>query len=107
MAIRMTKAFTPLTEATVQALPGHMGVYQLADTNGQIQFVGYAGGKSLFGLRGEIADQLTKTAASTFRVEITTAYLTRYRELLMSYRADHDCLPPENDPALVGSLGRL
>lgn len=88
------------------ALPGHMGVYELADDAGRVLYIGCAGGRSRFGLRGEVCDALARIeGASRFRVEITTAYLTRHRELLMRHRAAHGALPAANAP--VPGLGRL
>jgi len=84
-----------------------MGVFELADEADNILFVGYAGGRSLFGLRGELASALRNSRATRYRYEVTTAYLTRYQELLMVYEADHGGLPPENDSTGVPTLGRL
>jgi len=86
-------------------LHGEMGVYQLADAERAVIFIGYAGGVSPFGLRGEIAafEQHAPDAVSV-RFEITTAYLSRYQELLMLHVADHGELPRCN-PAQ--NLGRL
>jgi len=87
-------------------LPGHMGVFELADAGGRILYVGYAGGRSRFGLRSEVAAAAADVpAACRCRIEVTTAYLTRWQELLMLHRAVHGSLPPGN-PALPG-LGRL
>ena len=87
-------------------LPGHMGVYELADAAGRVIYIGCAGGRSRFGLRGEVQDALARIqGASRFRIEITTAYLTRHRELLMRHRAAHGELPAANEP--VPGLGRL
>jgi hypothetical protein len=83
-----------------------MGVYELGDAAGAVIFVGYAGGRSRFGLRGEIEAQAARfAAASGFRYEVTTAYLTRYQELLMAHRADFGTLPAGNGD--VPGLGRL
>jgi hypothetical protein len=88
------------------ALPGHMGVFELADAGGRIVYIGYAGGRSRFGLRGEVAAAAARLpAARRYRVEVTTAYLTRWQELLMVHGADHGGLPPGNPP--VPGLGRL
>ena len=53
--------------------------------------IGFAGGRSVFGLRGELARGCSKAErdGASFRYEITTAYLSRYRELLMVHVADH------------------
>ena len=107
MGIRNTRPFLPLTAAQVATLGGHMGVYELADDNGEVLYIGYAGGRSQFGLRGNIEARRQLTDASCFRVEITTAYLTRYQELLMVYVADHGRMPRENSATDVPKLGRL
>jgi hypothetical protein len=87
-------------------LSGQLGVFQLGDTAGAVLLIGYAGGRSMFGLRGEVAGALQRVGDAThFRVEITTAYLTRYQELLMLHQADHGALPPYNEP--FPGLGRL
>ncbi len=104
MSLELDKAWRPRAEAA--ALPGHMGVFELGDEAGAVVFVGYAGGRSRFGLRGEISEALERLPdASGFRYEVTTAYLTRYRELLMAHRAISGALPPGNAP--VPGLGRL
>ena len=106
MAIN-TKPFVLLTVDAVHRLPGHMGVFELASSGGEILFIGFAGGRSMFGLRGEVLAGLPATEATRFRVEVTTAYLTRYQELLMLHVARFGDLPVENDPALMSLLGRL
>lgn len=104
MGIRLEKPWLALD--TAPQLPGQLGVYQLGDAAGQVLFIGYAGGRSLFGLRGEVGDAGEQTPHATcYRVEVTTAYLTRYQELLMLHRADHGELPAHSDP--VPGLGRL
>ena len=104
MPIRLDKAWRPLSESA--RLPAQLGVFELGDESGRILQVGYAGGRSRFGLRGAVLDAgQALPAAEQFRVEVTTAYLTRYRELLMAYVDDHGVLPPANAPE--PSLGRL
>ncbi len=83
-----------------------MGVYELADADGTVLLIGYAGGRSRFGMRGEIAAAVERTqGAARFRYEVTTAYLTRYQELLMVHQAEFGGLPPGNAPE--PGLGRL
>ena len=86
-----------------------MGVFELADKDQTIIFVGYAGGKSLFGLKGEVTEALRKFPAAThFRAEVTTSYHTRYRELLMVHVADHGALPSHNESITSDiTLGQL
>ena len=54
MSIRLDKPLQQLSDDNIQKLAGNLGVFQLADDNGNIIYIGYAGGKSLFGLRGEV-----------------------------------------------------
>ncbi|MBD3647945.1 MAG: hypothetical protein HUJ31_10960 [Pseudomonadales bacterium] len=107
MSIRLEKPWIPLTADNVEQVAGHMGVYQLGSANGEVVFVGMAGGRSLFGLRGELQARLGSTSATQFRYEVNTAYLTRYRELLMIHRADFGSLPAENSEEDARGLGRL
>ena len=70
--------------------------------------IGYAGGKSLFGLRGEI-ERVVETRQgrpALFRCEVNMQYMSRYQELLMVHLADHGRLPRENDER-PDRMGRL
>ena len=71
--------------------------------------IGFAGGRSVFGLRGELRRALRerRPRGASFRFEITTAYLSRYRELLMVHVADHGSLPGGNTLGDDLQLGRL
>lgn len=104
MPIRLDKPWLSLDAAA--GLPGQLGVFELADEAGKVRYIGYAGGRSRFGLRSEVsaaADRIPE--ARRFRVEVTTAYLTRHQELLMAHQADQGTLPPHNEPQ--PRLGRL
>ncbi len=104
MSVYLEKPWQPSRE--LAALPGHMGVYELGDAVGEVIFVGYAGGRSRFGLRGEISAAVERFAqARRVRYEVTTAYLTRWQELLMAHRARTGRLPVGNGD--VSGLGRL
>lgn len=60
-------------------------------------YIGCAGGRSRFGLRGEIARAMQDHAdAKRFRYEVNMQYLSRYRELLMTHVAGHGALPRHN-----------
>jgi hypothetical protein len=109
MAVRLDKAWIPLTADHVAGVPGHLGVYQLADAAGEIVYIGVAGGRSLFGLKGALTDMLhgPPAGATQFRYEVNMAYHTRYVELLQAYRNDYDCLPVGNTDVDEHSLGRL
>ena len=104
MSIRLEKDWQKLDKE--ELLPGQLGVFQLGDDQAQVLFIGYAGGRSRFGLRSEIRDSWSRIPEATcYRLEINTAYLTRYQELLMVYVADHGELPPLNTDTM--KLGRL
>lgn len=106
MGIRLEKEWIELNEATAHDAPGQLGAYQLADADGTILKIGYAGARSLFGLRSELEAEVAAGVATHFRYEVTTAYLTRYDELLMVHVHDHGARPPEcTDPDR--SIGRL
>jgi hypothetical protein len=87
MRLHLDKPWIPLDEANVARIPGQLGVYQLADEGGQVQYIGFAGGRSLFGLRSELRARMG--AAHSFRYEVNMQYQTRYRELLMLHRGAH------------------
>jgi hypothetical protein len=109
MAIRMEKPWVELTPEAVAALPGQLGVYQLADAEGQVVYIGFAGGRSLFGLRGELERALAErpAGAARFRTEVNQQYTTRHLELLMLHVADHGSLPVVNAANPPPRLGRL
>jgi hypothetical protein len=103
----MNKAWTPLTPADVARLGAHMGVFEIRDSSNQVVSIGYAGGKSLFGLRGELKRELARLGSGhSFRCEVNTQYLTRYKELLMVHKADCGELPRDNRDS-APRLGRL
>ena len=109
MSIRMEKPWIELTVEAVRALPGQLGVYQLADSEGRVVHIGFAGGRSLFGLRSEIERALRERPAGAmrFRTEVNQQYTTRYQELLMLHVADHGSLPVVNQADPPARLGRL
>ena len=89
-------------------LRGNLGVFQLADARQNTRYIGYAGGKSLFGLKGEVSEAIERLPeAELVRWEVTTSYLSRYKELLMLHYYDHGELPSDNPPAAAISLGQL
>ena len=104
MAVRLTKDWIPVSEVFT-SLKGNLGVFEFANVQREVVFIGFAGGKSQFGLKGEVASALEKYSdIAAFRFEITTAYHTRYRELLMAHIADHDTLPHYNEQITLGRL---
>ncbi len=92
----------------VDALPnirGQLGVFQLANAKFEIIFIGCAGAREPFGLKSavETASARCNTAVH-LRYEITSSYVTRYRELLMLYQAKHGNLPQDNPTERLGRL---
>ena len=112
MSVGLEKPWRVLDAAAVAALPGQLGVYQVAEPDQTVVRIGFAGGKSRFGLRSEIERELEARAGrpALFRCEVNMQYMSRYQELLMVHLAEHGRLPAENRelPANVGrlSLGR-
>jgi hypothetical protein len=108
MSIRLEKPWRALEEREVSQLPAQLGVYQIAEPDGEIVRIGYAGGKSLFGLRGEIASCAAARVGrpGLFRCEVTMQYMSRYQELLMVHVAEHGRLPRENTER-ADRLGRI
>lgn len=84
-----------LTSTTAATLPGAVGVYELR-RDGRVVLVGYAGGRSRLGLRGVLADLVAERPGEEFRAEVTTAYLSRWRELLGRHLARTGALPEGN-----------
>ena len=108
MGVRLEKPWRQLTAANVAALGAELGVYQLADAEGRVLRIGYAGGRTLFGLRSELSAALAADEGAQFRTEVTAGYMSRYDELLMVHKADHDGqLPPGNAADGRRRIGRL
>ena len=107
MGVRLDKPWRDLNSANVAALAGELGVYQLADAGDRVVRIGYAGGRTLFGLRGELQAALQAGEAARFRVEVNAQYLSRYEELLMVHKADFGGLPPGNAADARRRMGRL
>lgn len=106
MAVRLTQPWRECTTPALATLTGQLGVYEVADAAGRTLYIGCADARSQFGLRSEVAAKVAALEdAASFRVEINTAYHTRWRELLMAHRADHGELPVYNtEPEGLGTL---
>ena len=104
--VRLDKPWQALTPEAADAVGGHLGVYQLADADGRVVRIGFAGGRSAFGLRGVLRAHAEHGDGAVFRVEVTTAYLSRYEELMMVHVADHGALPDahSDEPRRLGRL---
>jgi hypothetical protein len=108
MQLRLNKPWEELVPERVAKATGALGVYQIADSGGRVLVIGYAGGRSLFGLRGEVDAELKRRGPGhRFRLEVNMQYMTRWQELLMLHQADHGDLPPGNAEFRQRRLGRL
>lgn len=108
MAIRLDKAWQPLRNDDIARLPAQLGVYEIADADGTVRRIDYAGGRALFGLRSALlAEADARGEQAQFRYEITMQYMSRWQELLMAHVADHGALPVENMEHRPRVLGRL
>ncbi len=104
MATRLTKPWRPVDEIE-GVLKGHLGVYQLANADDEIVYIGFAGGASLYGLKGEVSERVAELEDATqFRVEITASYMSRWRELMMVHIADTGESPRHNPPVKLGRM---
>ena len=107
MSIRLTKPWVALDAIELDDIPAQLGVFQVADADERILYIGYGGGRSRFGLRTAIASALERCPAATLvRYETTHGYLSRWEELLMIHQHEVGLLPPANDP-LDAPRGRL
>ena len=85
-------------------------MFQFANEAGRVIYIGFAGGKSIYGLKGEVTDLAEQVSEATHvRSEVNTAYQSRFRELLMVHLADHGELPKYNielnhQPAKLGRM---
>lgn len=109
MSIRLVKPFQALTPENIEPIQGQLGVYQLADANGDIFYIGYAGGRSLFGLHGELKGEMKEQGDNEiqFRCEVNMQYISRYKELLMLHKVDFGELPErvlKEYPHKIGTL---
>jgi hypothetical protein len=107
MGVRFEKPWRELSAANVAGLAAELGVYQLGDAEGRVLRIGYAGGRTLFGLRSELQAALSAGEAAKFRTEVNAQYLSRYEELLMVHKADFGDLPAGNAADARRRLGRL
>jgi hypothetical protein len=83
-------ADTPLWGKAAAKLSGSNGIYELADASGGVIYVGYAGSRARFGLRGKLKDHFSdlelnpeiRGKARFFRYEVTSSYLSRWVEVI-------------------------
>jgi hypothetical protein len=94
--------------AQARRLPATLGVYQLADEEGRLLYIGMAGAREPFGLRGRLLrhfdpaqepNPVIRQGARCFRYEVNLQYTSRWLELLGRYLAQQGQLPPANQAA--------
>ncbi|RJO75112.1 hypothetical protein D5S18_17210 [Nocardia panacis] len=105
MSIFMTKEWTPLTIEAVARVPASVGVYQISDEHGII-VIDFAGGGSLFGMRGRLEEWIDTQPGLTFRYERTNAYLSRFRELVQVFTNEFG-RPPQNLAGTAAPTGHI
>ncbi|MFB9961248.1 DUF7508 domain-containing protein [Sinosporangium siamense] len=88
----MSKPWTPLTAENVALVPASVGVFEIADEIGVIA-IDFAGGNSVFGLRGALDEWRGKQSGLLFRYERTNAYLSRYREVVQVFVNEFGAVP--------------
>ena len=54
MSIRLDKPWIEFSKQSIDNVTGHLGVYQIANAGKEIIYIGVAGARSRFGLRGEL-----------------------------------------------------
>lgn len=101
-----------------KTLPGAMGIYEIADEQKNCIYIGYAGGASPYGLRGElyalfgmpagsekwnwshphpeVIPAEVKQRAKYYRYEVTHNYYSRWIEDLTRFSEDYETLPELN-----------
>ena len=109
MSIRLDKPWIEFSKQRVSLLTGHLGVYQLGNSQQEIIYIGVADAQSRFGLRGELEKWLefNDSTISFFRLEVTMAYKTRHAELIQIFLHDFKRMPLANKHLNVASWGRL
>lgn len=113
----LNKPWESFDPAQVKELSGSNGPYELADADGAVLYIGYAGSKANFGLRGKIADHFSdrelnpaiRGRVALYRYEVNSMYYSRWVDLLSRYREDYDRLPEGNEASSehIPTLGRF
>jgi hypothetical protein len=113
----IAKPWQSFDPARVKHLPNTYGVYELADERGEVIYIGYAGSKANFGIRGRLADHFSehepnpviRERAARYRYEVFSMYYGRWVDLLARHREDYEAIPPGNQasPEHIPTLGRF
>jgi len=114
-------------------LPGAMGIYEIGNEAGDVLYIGKAGGRSPFGIRGELFRTFaspaemedknwthpqmgqkwpaTDESVHFYRYEVNHQYYGRWVEALLAHHAEFSQLPPgnmrdpEQPPAFINRSG--
>jgi hypothetical protein len=100
----LRKPWETYDPADWKELSGSYGVYELADAGDSVIFIGYAGPRARFGLRGKIMDHFSENElnpkirgrVAKFRYEVNSMYYSRWVDLLGRFQEDYDTLPEGN-----------
>ncbi|MGI9611497.1 MAG: DUF7508 domain-containing protein [Acidimicrobiales bacterium] len=108
MSLRLDKQWIDLDGLHAEEMPAQLGVFEVGDENGDVIYIGYAGGNKIFGLRTAITEELERlgSTARMIRWELTQGYLSRWEELMMVHRFDNGSPPPKSHPHAI-PRGRL
>lgn len=95
MSIFMTKPWTTSSAAGLRGVPVSTGVYEIADAEGTVVDIGFAGAHEPFGLRSKLATLAGEYAIEglQFRYEEHVQYHSRYTELVLAHRSRYGSLP--------------
>ena len=105
------KPWTKPSAESIHAIPAVVGVYEIADAEGNLLYIGQAGGREPFGLRtrialhfgfdrgGDDANPVLRERAAQFRWEANQQYTTKRLEMLMQYQLDEGVEWPPAHPA--------
>jgi hypothetical protein len=96
-------ADVPVWGPESRRLSGSYGIYELADENLRVLYVGYAGSRARYGLRGKLMDHFSERETNSeitgravyFRYEVSSSYLSRWTEVIGRYN-QLQRLPPAN-----------
>ena len=116
--VSIRKPWIAASDDAICAVPAVVGVYEIADTEGALLYIGQAGGREPFGLRSRLAahfggdaNPVLRERAHSFRWEANQQYTTRRLEMLMQFQRDQAAdWPPANaagDWRDMPQLGRL
>ncbi|HLC41494.1 MAG TPA: hypothetical protein VJO34_07675 [Methylomirabilota bacterium] len=107
--------WTEFDPTNTKSISGSNGVYEVADEQGGVIYVGYAGGKDLFGIRGKIMQHFSsdepnpviRARARRYHYEVTSMWLSRWVEILGRHREDLGGRLPEGNETSDEPIPRL